>query len=179
MTIELEKLAFSIYSINKYAKNYRDSLSYLVGDEYIDSQFKMSYLYNLKEQALSRFTPIQIHKQVTKEKVYREIPDNSEDFKKERGKSFIRFDEQSGIYRKYKKSRRKTYKTLYFLYYEIEGYKYHIPVNEEKIKKMNCLQTVNLPHDFYIEGEDPDKLMDENEAIKIINEFLNSTSADE
>lgn len=172
---KLEELAYSIYSINKYAKNYRDSLRYSVGSDFIENQFSMLYLYDLKEQVLDRFQPKEIHKQVTDKKIYKMIPESSDDFRETKGRIIIKLDEKTGLYRRYKRSRKRESKVLYFLYYEIAGYKYHIPIKEEKVKEMNSLHIVNLPSDFYMSGADPDELMDKDKAIEIINNFLSTT----
>lgn len=173
--INIDTLAYAIYSVNKHAKNHRDALLYTYDKDYTNNEYAMLYLYDLKEQVLKTFKPKQIHIQKTNKKIYKLIPEGSDSFKNAKGKAKILFDENTGTYKRYKKSSIKEKKILYYLYYELGNFKYHLPISEEEAKTFKDLAIMNLPGDFYMPGADPVLLMDEKEAIDILVDYLDST----
>lgn len=171
--INIDNLAYAIYSVNKHAKNHRDALSYTYDRDYTNNEYAMLYLYDLKEQVLKTFKPKQMHIQKTNKKIYRLIPEGSSFFKSAKGKAKILLDEKTGTYKRYKKSSIKEKQVLYYLYYELGDFKYHLPISEEEAQNFKDLEVIHLPGDFYMSGADPGLLMDEDEAVDILVSFLN------
>lgn len=177
--ITTELLAYSIYSVNKFAKNHRDAALNSCGKDRVKHVDSMTYLYLLKEEVLNHFTPVEIHKQVTSDLTYKTYSENSKSFKRIKGRTFVAFDYNKGKYVKYKKSSRKTRKTIYYLYYKLDKYKFHIPVNEEEAELYEGLPVVRLPKNFYIDGAPEESLLDESEAVNNLLSFLGERSCNE
>lgn len=174
--IDLDCLAFSIYSINKYAKNYRDDLCFAMNQEYDYKKQEMEYLYSLKEDILKLFEPHEVHKQIINKVKKVEVPEGNVDFKNIKGKAMLEMDFDTGLYRKFKVRRTNKREFRHYLYYEIAGFKFHLPVSEKEVESYKDLKLVMLPRNFQIDGESPWNLMDKNEAIKNIKNFIEESS---
>lgn len=174
---KINNLGYSLYSINKYAKNCRDGVYQTKKMSIEDEEQEMKYLYKIKEMVLKHFKPVQIHKQkmtlFNKEVIY----EGESEYSSVKGKAKLQPNWETGFYKKYKTKKYITHKTQYYLYYEIGGFKFHIPVDKEEISDYQGLSTKVLPKNFIMSGESPSLLMDKNEAVKNLLEFLKNKQA--
>lgn len=153
-----------LYSINKRAKNYRDNKrKYKSNDRYDNFdkfENKEKEMYKMKDDILKKFTPIAIHKD-TKIKAYKiKIYDYEAEFFYVKDKDVIREGSYFDKYQKeevYFKVVEKTNKTeLYFNYFEIGDYSFHIPISKENID--TSLEIKNLEN-FETQGADESDLL--------------------
>lgn len=167
-------LGFALYSINKYAKKYRDITDTAYGIERDNAMSKKKELYNLKESVLSFFEPCQIHRVKTKQIEVKIVLENTDAFKRAKAKVRLKYIPETGLYQRYKKIKTNKKRVLYFLYYEINGFKFHKPVEHVKdFDLKNCnLPKVNLPIGWQVEAVSCEELMEESKAVSIVSNFI-------
>ena len=161
-----EMIAECIYSVNKRAKNHRDRIRKYKEDRYNpyaarnieNAEDEMEKYYTMKEEMLTVFEPSLIHEQYVGEEKKR-VFSTEEDYDKllqEKSNDILRkgsyYDDENSIeveFFDYKLGRKKY---LYFLFYEIGEYSFHLPISEQKAKKYTKLQIKEIDQDFKTHG---------------------------
>ena len=166
-----EMIAECIYSVNKRAKNHRDRIRKYKEDRYNpyaariieNAEDEMEKYYTMKEEMLTVFEPSLIHEQYVGEEKKR-VFSTEEDYDKllqEKSNDIIwksgysvkdseESDESIEVeFFDYKLGRKKY---LYFLFYEIGEYSFHLPISEQKAKKYTNLQIKEIDKDFKTHG---------------------------
>lgn len=146
----------ALYSVNKRAKNYRNSKRMYYGAYYDKADTKMSEMYNRKEKLLSLLNPVCFHA----EKKYKRIRvyDYEKSYKQEYIKrhmfgqvihygSYLDYDYYTEVYF-FDYIDRKNCDYNYYLYYVLGEHSFHQPIKKEdlskyslEIKEINGLNT--------------------------------------
>lgn len=177
-----EIIAQCIYSVNKRAKNYRDSAREQKSARFhkykqrnINSaKEKMEEYYELKEELLSIYTPKLIHKQhVGKEteRVY-SYQKSYGSLLKEKEASIV----HTNSYYDYGQDREIDFfdyetgkeKYLYFLYYEIEQYSFHSPISENELGEFSEVSVVEIDSNFKTHGAEIKELLSVQFVRKVL-----------
>lgn len=166
-----EMIAECIYSVNKRAKNHRDRIRKYKEDRYNpyaariieNAEDEMEKYYTMKEEMLTVFEPSLIHEQYvgeekkrvfsTEEDYDKLLQEKSNDIIWKSGYSVKESEESEESieveFFDYKLGRKKY---LYFLFYEIGEYSFHLPISEQKAKKYTNLQIKEIDKDFKTHG---------------------------
>lgn len=180
-----EELGYALYSINKYAKENRDIKNNWNStfQDKIRAEDEMLILYDLKEAVLKNFQPKQLHIQSigvnNKPRVY-EFEDRFENINDTIKIETGRFLGEE-YYVNYKISQPCEH-YIYFLYYEIGSFKFHLPIPKPMAYKYKdergVTYTKKLPDNFYMPFNGYNGLMDKSDSIEIINSYLNNCKYD-
>ena len=178
-----EMIAECIYSVNKRAKNYRDKIRKYKDDRYNrytarnieNAEDEMEKYYTMKEELLTVFEPSLIHEQYVGEEKKR-VFSTEEDYDKllqEKSNDILRkgsyYDDENSIeveFFDYKLGRKKY---LYFLFYEIGEYSFHLPISEQKAKKYTKLQIKEIDQDFKTHGANIEGLLSTQFVNKVLS----------
>ena len=178
-----EMIAGCIYSVNKRAKNYRDKIRKFKHDRYNpyternieNAEGEMEKYYTMKEELLTVFEPSLIHEQYVGEEKKR-VFSTEEDYDKllqEKSNDILRkgsyYDDENSIeveFFDYKLGRKKY---LYFLFYEIGEYSFHLPISEQKAKKYTKLQIKEIDKDFKTHGANIEGLLSTQFVNKVLS----------
>lgn len=183
-----EIIAGCIYSVNKRAKNYRDKIRKYKDDRYNlyternieNAEGEMEKYYTMKEELLTVFEPSLIHEQYVGEEKKR-VFSTEKDYDKllqEKSNDIIwksgysvkdSEDSEESIeveFFDYKLGRKKY---LYFLFYEIGEYSFHLPISEQKAKKYTKLQIKEIDKDFKTHGANIEGLLSTQFVNKVLN----------
>ena len=160
-----EMIAECIYSVNKRAKNHRDKIRKYKDDRYNrytvrnieNAEDEMEKYYTMKEELLTVFEPSLIHEQYVGEEKKR-VFSTEEDYDNENSIEVEFFDYKLG---------RKKY--LYFLFYEIGEYSFHLPISEQKAKKYTKLQIKEIDQDFKTHGANIEGLLSTQFVNKVLS----------
>lgn len=182
-----EIIAECVYSVNKWAKNYRDKIKeYKNGrsHQHLESNIEkaeeeMGKYYQLKEEFLKVFTPNLIHKQFIGEKKKEYIVMKKTMRNCWKKKLMIFFGKNS--YYDYDKDMEieffdyhlGTKKYLYFLYYEIGEYSFHSPVSEKIAESNTELEIQEIDENFKNHGSKIEGLLS-MQFVKKVLELLKS-----
>lgn len=178
-----EMIAECIYSVNKRAKNHRDKIRKYKDDRYNrytvrnieNAEDEMEKYYTMKEEMLTVFEPSLIHEQYVGEEKKR-VFSTEEDYDKllqEKSNDILRkgsyYDDENSIEVEFfdYKSGRKKY--LYFLFYEIGEYSFHLPISEQKAKKNTKLQIKEIAKDFKTRGANIEGLLSTQFVNKVLS----------
>lgn len=162
-------IARCLYSINKYAKNYRDGVFVEGKLSPWERKKREKSLYALKENVLCFFRPSGIHVLKNRKMARERIYENDPRFQNSRGKVHVLHAKNDLYPFKFGKNMRKK---EFFLYYELGGFKFHIPIKDYEVWEYKNLSHKKLPKDFCPQGEDPNLLIEEDVAVQILNDFL-------
>ena len=178
-------IAQALYSINKRAKNHRDKAK-----EYKDSHYynkydvyalsnsdnareKMEEYYDKKEAILKYFKPIQIHKSVHNGFKTQRIYDYEEEYNTvDEDLVFNKngyYDNDEGQFIYFKDIKVPYENISYYLYYVIEGYGFHSPLQEEELQNYKDLQITKLEDNFMMPGKEIAGLMSVQFCDKVLN----------
>lgn len=172
-----EILGEVLYSYNKRAKNYRDqkrkyrNYTYDKYNNYEKNEEKENEMYEKKEYILRHLNPICIHREIKiKDKRIRYYSYEEEfDHIKEnliiKDGQFWDNEIKDLVYFVDVIESEKIY--LYFLYYEIGGFTFHTPINENEIEKYN-LNIIDI-NDFTTKGRDINDLLSLQFCNKVYN----------
>lgn len=178
-----EMIAECIYSVNKRAKNHRDRIRKYKDDRYNpytarnieNAEDEMEKYYTMKEEMLTVFEPSLIHEQYVGEEKKR-VFSTEEDYDKllqEKSNDILRkgsyYDDENSIeveFFDYKLGRKKY---LYFLFYEIGEYSFHLPISEQKAKKYTNLQIKEIDQDFKTHGANIEGLLSTQFVNKVLS----------
>ncbi|MDU7961628.1 MAG: hypothetical protein E7J28_02950 [Streptococcus sp.] len=178
-----EMIAECIYSVNKRAKNYRDKIRKFKHDRYNpyternieNAEDEMEKYYTMKEELLTVFEPSLIHQQYVGEEKKR-VFSTEKDYDKllqEKSNDILRkgsyYDDENSIeveFFDYKLGRKKY---LYFLFYEIGEYSFHLPISEQKAKKYTKLQIKEIDKDFKTHGANIEGLLSTQFVNKVLS----------
>lgn len=186
-----EMIAECIYSVNKRAKNHRDKIRKYKDDRYNpyaarnieNAEDEMEKYYTMKEEMLTVFEPSLIHEQYVGEEKKR-VFSTEEDYDKllqEKSNDIIwksgysvkdsedSEDSEESIeveFFDYKLGRKKY---LYFLFYEIGEYSFHLPISEQKAKKYTNLQIKEIDKDFKTHGANIEGLLSTQFVNKVLS----------
>ena len=178
-----EMIAECIYSVNKRAKNHRDRIRKYKEDRYNpyaariieNAEDEMEKYYTMKEEMLTVFEPSLIHEQYVGEEKKR-VFSTEEDYDKllqEKSNDILRkgsyYDDENSIeveFFDYKLGRKKY---LYFLFYEIGEYSFHLPISEQKAKKYTKLQIKEIDQDFKTHGANIEGLLSTQFVNKVLS----------
>ena len=178
-----EMIAECIYSVNKRAKNHRDKIRKYKDDRYNpytarnieNAEDEMEKYYTMKEELLTVFEPSLIHEQYVGEEKKR-VFSTEEDYDKllqEKSNDILRkgsyYDDENSIeveFFDYKLGRKKY---LYFLFYEIGEYSFHLPISEQKAKKYTKLQIKEIDQDFKTHGANIEGLLSTQFVNKVLS----------
>ena len=178
-----EMIAECIYSVNKRAKNHRDRIRKYKDDRYNpytarnieNAEDEMEKYYTMKEELLTVFEPSLIHEQYVGEEKKR-VFSTEEDYDKllhEKSNDILRkgsyYDDENSIeveFFDYKLGRKKY---LYFLFYEIGEYSFHLPISEQKAKKYTKLQIKEIDQDFKTHGANIEGLLSTQFVNKVLS----------
>ncbi|WP_024783507.1 hypothetical protein [Streptococcus mutans] len=178
-----EMIAECIYSVNKRAKNHRDRIRKYKEDRYNpyaarnieNAEDEMEKYYTMKEEMLTVFEPSLIHEQYVGEEKKR-VFSTEEDYDKllqEKSNDILRkgsyYDDENSIeveFFDYKLGRKKY---LYFLFYEIGEYSFHLPISEQKDKKYTKLQIKEIDQDFKTHGANIEGLLSTQFVNKVLS----------
>lgn len=180
-----EMIAECIYSVNKRAKNHRDKIRKYKDDHYnqytvrnIESaEGEMEKYYTMKEELLTVFEPSLIHEQYVGEEKKR-VFSTEKDYDKLlqeksndiiwKGAYSVKDSEESieVEFFDYKLGRKKY---LYFLFYEIGEYSFHLPISEQKAKKYTKLQIKEIDKDFKTHGANIEGLLSTQFVNKVLS----------
>ena len=178
-----EMIAECIYSVNKRAKNHRDRIRKYKEDRYNpyaarnieNAEDEMEKYYTMKEEMLTVFEPSLIHEQYVGEEKKR-VFSTEEDYDKllqEKSNDILRkgsyYDDENSIeveFFDYKLGRKKY---LYFLFYEIGEYSFHLPISEQKAKKNTKLQIKEIDQDFKTHGANIEGLLSTQFVNKVLS----------
>ena len=186
-----EMIAECIYSVNKRAKNYRDKIRKYKDDRYNlyternieNAKGEMENYYTMKEEMLTVFEPSLIHRQYVGEEKKR-VFSTEKDYDKllqEKSNDIIwksgysvkdsedSEDSEESIeveFFDYKLGRKKY---LYFLFYEIGEYSFHLPISEQKAKKYTNLQIKEIDKDFKTHGANIEGLLSTQFVNKVLS----------
>ena len=163
-------IADCLYSVNKRAKNFRDKAKEYKHSYYhgISQQNDMKRYYGYKEQLLSFFKPICIHKQFAgylRIRVY----DYEDDYYKQNNRNIV----WENCYYDHNQDREvwfydyetDTKKYLYFLYYVIDEKGFHTPI--ENLDQYNYpIETID--DDFTTEGRNVTELVSAQFVMKVL-----------
>ena len=129
----------------------------------------------MKEEMLTVFEPSQIHEQYLGEEKKR-VFSTEEDYDKllqEKSNDILRkgsyYDDGNFIeveFFDYKLGRKKY---LYFLFYEIGEYSFHLPISEQKAKKYTKLQIKEIDQDFKTHGANIEGLLSTQFVNKVLS----------
>ena len=180
-----EIIAGYIYSVNKRAKNYRDKIRKYKDDRYNlyternieNAEGEMEKYYTMKEELLTVFEPSLIHEQYVGEEKKRVfstekdydklLQEKSNDIIWKSGYSVKDSEESIEVeFFDYKLGRKKY---LYFLFYEIGEYSFHLPISEQKAKKYTKLQIKEIDKDFKTHGANIEGLLSTQFVNKVLN----------
>lgn len=177
-----EIIAECVYSVNKWAKNYRDKIKeYKNGrsHQHLESNIEkaeeeMGKYYQLKEEFLKVFTPNLIHKQFIGEKKKEYIVMKKTMRNCWKKKLMIFFGKNS--YYDYDKDMEieffdyhlGTKKYLYFLYYEIGEYSFHSPVSEKIAESNTELEIQEIDENFKTHGSKIEGLLSMQFVKKVL-----------
>ena len=153
-----EMIAECIYSVNKRAKNYRDKIRKYKDDRYNrytarnieNAEDEMEKYYTMKEELLTVFEPSLIHRQYVGEEKKRVFSTEKDYDKllKEKNNDIIwkgGYRDENSIEVKFFDYKLNRKKYLYFLFYEIGEYSFHLPISEQKAKKILNYKLKKLP----------------------------------
>ena len=178
-----EMIAECIYSVNKRAKNHRDRIRKYKDDRYNpytarnieNAEDEMEKYYTMKEELLTVFELSLIHEQYVGEEKKR-VFSTEEDYDKllqEKSNDILRkgsyYDDENSIeveFFDYKLGRKKY---LYFLFYEIGEYSFHLPISEQKAKKYTKLQIKEIDQDFKTHGANIEGLLSTQFVNKVLS----------
>lgn len=178
-----EMIAECIYSVNKRAKNHRDRIRRYKDDRYNpytarnieNAEDEMEKYYTMKEELLTVFEPSLIHEQYVGEEKKR-VFSTEEDYDKllqEKSNDILRkgsyYDDENSLeveFFDYKLGRKKY---LYFLFYEIGEYSFHLPISEQKAKKYTKLQIKEIDQDFKTHGANIEGLLSTQFVNKVLS----------
>lgn len=177
-----EMIAECIYSVNKRAKNYRDKIRKYKDDRYNlyternieNAEGEMEKYYTMKEEMLTVFEPSLIHRQYVGEEKKR-VFSTEKDYDKllqEKSNDIIwksSYSDENDIevrFFDYKLDRKKY---LYFLFYEIGKYSFHLPISEQKAKKDTKLQIKEITKDFKTRGANIEGLLSTQFVNKVLS----------
>ena len=160
-----EMIEECIYSVNKRAKNYRDKIRKYKDDRYNrytarnieNAEDVMEKYYTMKEELLTVFEPSLIHRQYVGEEKKR-VFSTEKDYDKllqEKSNDIIwkgGYRDENDIEVKFFDYKLGRKKYLYFLFYEIGEYSFHLPIPEQKAKKYTKLQIKEIDKDFKTHG---------------------------
>ena len=129
----------------------------------------------MKEEMLTVFEPSLIHEQYVGEEKKR-VFSTEEDYDKllqEKSNDILRkgsyYDDENSIeveFFDYKLGRKKY---LYFLFYEIGEYSFHLPISEQKAKKYTKLQIKEIDQDFKTHGANIEGLLSTQFVNKVLS----------
>ena len=153
-----EMIAECIYSVNKRAKNYRDKIRKYKDDRYNrytarnieNAEDEMEKYYTMKEEMLTVFEPSLIHEQYVGEEKKR-LFSTEEAYDKllqEKSNDIIwksGYRDENSIEVKFFDYKLDRKKYLYFLVYEIGKSSFHLPISEQKAKKILNYKLKKLP----------------------------------
>ena len=167
-----------LYSINKRAKNWRDTKreykSYRY-DRYGNvekAEEQEQKYYKMKSDILNLFDPILIHKEL-KEITYK-VYDYEFEYDSVEADKIIR----QGKYFDYEEDQEVYFyvvsgtKELYYLYYEIGEFSFHEPIEEYLVEKYNL--EVKLLQDFETFGKDINDLLSTQFCKKVYDKLINN-----
>lgn len=176
-----EMIAECIYSVNKRAKNYRDKIRKYKDDRYNlyternieNAKGEMEKYYTMKEEMLTVFEPSLIHRQYVGEEKKRVFSTEKDYYKllQEKSNDIIwksSYSDENSIevrFFDYKLDRKKY---LYFLFYEIGKYSFHLPISEQKAKKYTKLQIKEIDKGFKTHGANIEGLL----STQFVNKVL-------
>lgn len=158
--VTLEMLGACAYSVNKRAKNYRDSLRedyqqlHYCGyglREYIQrtidsKEEKKEEYYKMKDYFLSTQKPLCIHSHT---------------------RTIIRYD-------RVEQEEYEDFAEEFFLFYKVDKYQFHHPIKKEEIDKYN-LPIEALPPEFETFGESVEDLVSVQFCRKVLNGLKDKT----
>lgn len=179
--ITTEMLNDCLYSMNKRAKNYRDTKRQSRIQKYRESaEEKEQAYYQKKEMLLSLIKPSCIHKEMVGYETTR-VYDCENRFTEKYVKALL-FNEvtYTNSYIDYYSSRQVFFfdeanlnapKYLYFLYYEIGKMSYHVPIKENDIKKYKNQYRIDVQEigKLITEGNDYKELISVQFVDSVIN----------
>lgn len=178
-----EMIAECIYSVNKRAKNHRDRIRKYKDDRYNpytarnieNAEDEMEKYYTMKEELLTVFEPSLIHEQYVGEEKKR-VFSTEEDYDKllqEKSNDILRkgsyYDDENSIEVEFFDYRLGRKKYLYFLFYEIGEYSFHLPISEQKAKKYTKLQIKEIDQDFKTHGANIEGLLSTQFVNKVLS----------
>ena len=183
-----EMIAECIYSVNKRAKNYRDKIRKYKDDRYNlyternieNAKGEMENYYTMKEEMLTVFEPSLIHRQYVGEEKKRVFSTEKDYYKllQEKSNDIIwksSYSDENSIeveFFDYKLGRKKY---LYFLFYEIGEYSFHLPISEQKAKKYTKLQIKEIDKGFKTHGANIEGLL----STQFVNKVLRLLQSDD
>ena len=178
-----EMIAECIYSVNKRAKNHRDKIRKYKDDRYNrytvrnieNAEDEMEKYYTMKEEMLTVFEPSQIHEQYLGEEKKR-VFSTEEDYDKllqEKSNDILRkgsyYDDGNFTAVDILDSTIARNQYLYFLFYEIGEYSFHLPISEQKAKKYTKLQIKEIDQDFKTHGANIEGLLSTQFVNKVLS----------
>ena len=179
-----EMVAECIYSVNKRAKNHRDKIRKYKTDGYNryternieNAEGEIEKYYTMKEEMLTVFEPSLIHRQYVGEEKKRVFSTEKDYDKllKEKSNDIIwkggyRDENDNDIEVKFFDYKLGRKKYLYFLFYEIGEYSFHLPISEQKAKKYTKLQIKEIDKGFKTHGANIEGLLSTQFVNKVLS----------
>ncbi len=155
-----EMIGHVAFSINKRAKNYRDKRNEYRCSNYRHAyscmqsyEGKMNEAYIMKEHLLNLYQPIELHKTVYKNAYFKKIFSDQPDYEEIKQKDIISRGYSYTTGNPYKEVLIEKCKEQYYLYFIIAGFKFHQPIDEDRIENYKGLFIKTLKDNFKVEGK--------------------------
>ena len=134
----------------------------------------MEKYYTMKEEMLTVFEPSLIHQQYVGEETKR-VYSTEKDYDKllqEKSNDIIwksGYRDENDIEVKFFDYKLGRKKYLYFLFYEIGEYSFHLPISEQKARKDTKLQIKEIDKDFKTQGANIEGLLSTQFVNKVLS----------
>ena len=177
-TITNDVLGHVLYSINKRAKNYRDAKRKCYNDRYGNYEKALNNeqeFYKMKDDLLKTFAPTEIHRDIKVKRYTEKIYDYEPEFAEIKDKDVIwqsgYYDRDLGEFVEFKVITVQENIELYFKYYKVGQYDFHLPIDERKIDVTTPIKDLTV---FETHGEDINNLLSIPFCKKVYNMILNN-----
>lgn len=164
--LTLELIGYVAFSINKRAKNYRDKRNEYSHSNYryacscVESyEEKMNEAYTMKEKILGLYTPIEVHQTIFKSEFYKTVYSDQTEYSQIKPHQVLSTGYSLTTGNKYKVIQVKKSRTQYFLYYEIDNFNFHQPINETELMNYEGLPVKTLENNFKVAGKNGTELL--------------------
>lgn len=154
------------FSINKRAKNYRDKRNEYRYSNYRHAyscmqsyEEKMNEAYTMKANILSLFKPIEVHQATFKSEFYKIVYSDQPEYSQIRPHQVRSAGRSLTTGNKYKEILIEKSRIQYFLYYEIDNFKFHQPIDEIELENYTDLSVKTLEDNFKVDGKKGTELL--------------------
>ncbi len=178
--VDKELIGHVAFSINKRAKNYRDKRNeyrysnYRHAYSYMQSyEEKMNEAYIMKANILSLFKPIEVHQAIFKSEFYKIVYSDQPEYLQIKPHQIRLTGWSLTTGNKYKEILIKKSRTQYFLYFEIDNFKFHQPIDENELVNYTDLSIKTLEDNFKVEGKKGTELLSA-QFCKKVDQLLES-----